>query len=110
MKADRNLLLCSFSCPLTVHIFLHFSWLVQDPQDYLIYYLCFCGFDLPLVFPSGTVLVGIVPQTEYKMPGGRPRNQWTASKKRQLVRLYTLTRLEVKKIQLLLEENGFNPW
>ncbi|KAF4625416.1 hypothetical protein G7Y89_g12751 [Cudoniella acicularis] len=44
-----------------------------------------------------------------KGPGGRPPNAWTHSRRRKLVRLYTLTTLTNKEIQSVLEEDGFSP-
>ncbi|PVH67852.1 hypothetical protein DL98DRAFT_579061 [Cadophora sp. DSE1049] len=41
--------------------------------------------------------------------GGRPRNAWTPSRQRQLVRLYTLTRLTKDEIQKVLKGKDFNP-
>ena len=42
-------------------------------------------------------------------PGGRPRNAWNPSRRRKLIRLYTLTTLNKKEIQAVLAEDGFNP-
>ncbi|KAH8670162.1 hypothetical protein BGZ60DRAFT_563677 [Tricladium varicosporioides] len=41
--------------------------------------------------------------------GGRPRNSWNSSRKRKLVRLYTLTDLSNAEIQKVLESQGFSP-
>jgi hypothetical protein len=41
--------------------------------------------------------------------GGRPQNAWTPSRKRKLVRLYTLTYLKVDEITEVLADVGFNP-
>jgi hypothetical protein len=43
------------------------------------------------------------------MPGGRPRNNWTATKERKLARLYCLTNLEINEIQVVLKADGFGP-
>jgi len=42
-------------------------------------------------------------------PGGRPRNAWTPSRQRKLVRLYTLTLLTKEEIKKVLEAPQFNP-
>ncbi|KAH6673277.1 hypothetical protein B0J14DRAFT_592910 [Halenospora varia] len=42
-------------------------------------------------------------------PGGRPRNSWTSSRRRKLIRLYTMTNLSIAEIQKVLETEGFNP-
>jgi hypothetical protein len=42
-------------------------------------------------------------------PGGRPRNEWTPSRRRKLVRLYTLTNLDKEEIQVVLKDGGFSP-
>ncbi|KAF8856405.1 hypothetical protein BDZ45DRAFT_727467 [Acephala macrosclerotiorum] len=41
--------------------------------------------------------------------GGRPRNAWTSSRRRKLVRLYTLTTLNINEIVRVLEAHEFNP-
>ncbi|CZR52604.1 uncharacterized protein PAC_02481 [Phialocephala subalpina] len=41
--------------------------------------------------------------------GGRPRNAWTSSRRRKLVRLYTLTTLNINEIVSVLKAHGFNP-
>jgi hypothetical protein len=42
--------------------------------------------------------------------GGRPRNAWTSSRHRKLVRLHTLTTLSKEEIGIVLSSNDFNPW
>ncbi|KAH8791183.1 hypothetical protein BGZ57DRAFT_995821 [Hyaloscypha finlandica] len=41
--------------------------------------------------------------------GGRPPNAWNPSRRRKLVRLYTLTKLSKEEIQKVLAAPGFNP-
>lgn len=41
--------------------------------------------------------------------GGRPRNAWTSSRQRLLVRLWTLTTLNKEEIQKVLKDDSFNP-
>jgi hypothetical protein len=42
--------------------------------------------------------------------GGRPRNAWTSSRHRKLVRLHTLTTLSKDEIRMVLSSNEFSPW
>jgi hypothetical protein len=42
--------------------------------------------------------------------GGRPRTQWTPSRRRRAVRLYLMTTLRVEDIREVLSEDGFKPW
>ncbi|KUJ13487.1 uncharacterized protein LY89DRAFT_737466 [Mollisia scopiformis] len=41
--------------------------------------------------------------------GGRPRNQWTSCRQRRLIRLYSLTTLDINEIQCVLKAHQFNP-
>jgi hypothetical protein len=41
---------------------------------------------------------------------GRPRNAWTPSKSRKLVRLYLMTNLSVDEIAIVLRTKDFKPW
>jgi len=41
---------------------------------------------------------------------GRPRNGWTPTRKRKLVRLYLMTELEVGEIVEVLKAKDFEPW
>jgi hypothetical protein len=50
-----------------------------------------------------------VPQKRRKLMG-RPKNVWTPSRRRKLVRLYLLSNLEVDEISKVLQADGFNPW
>jgi hypothetical protein len=43
-------------------------------------------------------------------PGGRPKNAWNSSRRRKLVRLYTLTNLNTAEIGKVLKADGFDPW
>jgi hypothetical protein len=43
-------------------------------------------------------------------PGGRPKNAWNSSRRRKLVRLYTLTHLSTVEIGKVLKADDFNPW
>lgn len=45
-----------------------------------------------------------------KGPGGRTANDWTSSRNRKLVRLYTLTQLTKKEIRKALKAKDFDPW
>jgi hypothetical protein len=42
-------------------------------------------------------------------PGGRPPNAWNPSRRRKLVRLYTLTKLDKDEISKVLQADGFQP-
>lgn len=41
---------------------------------------------------------------------GRPRNDWTRSRSRKLVRLYLMTDLRVEEIVKVLQAKSFSPW
>jgi len=41
---------------------------------------------------------------------GRPKNAWTASRSRKLVRLYLMTSLDVDEIAKVLRTKDFAPW
>ncbi len=41
---------------------------------------------------------------------GRPKNNWTPTRKRKLVRLYLMTDLDVGEIVEVLRGKGFQPW
>ncbi|KAK0100667.1 hypothetical protein ONS95_007119 [Cadophora gregata] len=41
--------------------------------------------------------------------GGRPKNAWTSSRKRKLVRLYSLTTLDKDEIRQVLKDHDFDP-
>ena|SRR6187402_42572 len=41
---------------------------------------------------------------------GRPKNGWTPTRKRKLVRLYLMTELDVDEIGEVLRAKGFQPW
>lgn len=41
---------------------------------------------------------------------GRPKNDWTCSRRRKLVRLYLMTDLEVDEIVKVLRTDSFEPW
>lgn len=41
---------------------------------------------------------------------GRPRNGWTASRRRKVVRLYLMTNLEVDEIAKVLRTDNFKTW
>src|ERR1700691_6647195 len=43
-------------------------------------------------------------------PMGRPRNGWTPTRKRKLVRLYLITYLNVGEIAEVLRGKHFQPW
>jgi hypothetical protein len=43
-------------------------------------------------------------------PMGRPRNGWTPTRKRKLVRLYLMTDLNVGEIAEVLRGKHFQPW
>ena len=43
-------------------------------------------------------------------PMGRPKNGWTPSKKRKLVRLYVMTELDVGEIAAVIQAKRFQPW
>jgi hypothetical protein len=45
-----------------------------------------------------------------KGPGGRPKNAWDPSRRRKLIRLYTLTQLSKDEIKEVLRSDDFNPW
>lgn len=45
-----------------------------------------------------------------KGPGGRAATNWTPSRNRKLVRLYTLTQLTKKGIRKVLKAKDFDPW
>ncbi|KAF4630826.1 hypothetical protein G7Y89_g7308 [Cudoniella acicularis] len=47
--------------------------------------------------------------SQSKNSGGRPRNNWTSSRRRKLVRLYILTSLTITEIQKALQSESFNP-
>jgi len=42
-------------------------------------------------------------------PGGRPKLDWTSSRKRKLGRLYLLTDIAISDIQQVLKDEKFNP-
>lgn len=41
---------------------------------------------------------------------GRPRNEWTSTRLRKLVRLYLMTELDVSEISRVLSAGDFQPW
>jgi hypothetical protein len=41
---------------------------------------------------------------------GRPKNGWTATRKRKLIRLYLMTELDVAEISQVLRAENFQPW
>lgn len=41
---------------------------------------------------------------------GRPKNGWTATRKRKLIRLYLMTELDVLEIAQVLRAESFQPW
>jgi hypothetical protein len=41
---------------------------------------------------------------------GRPKNGWTPTRLRKLVRLYLMTNLDVVEISKVLRAKGFEPW
>jgi hypothetical protein len=41
---------------------------------------------------------------------GRPKNGWTATRKRKLIRLYLNTELDVVEISQVLRAENFQPW
>lgn len=41
---------------------------------------------------------------------GRPKNGWTPTRLRKLVRLYLMTNLEVVEIAKVLQTKDFKPW
>lgn len=45
-----------------------------------------------------------------RKPMGRPRNDWTASRRRKLIRLYLMTELNVGELGATLRSDRFQPW
>lgn len=41
---------------------------------------------------------------------GRPKNGWTRSRRRKLVRLYLMTDLDVDELAATLRSDQFKPW
>ncbi len=53
---------------------------------------------------------GRTPEKKRLKPMGRPRNGWTPTRKRKLVRLYLMTELNVGEIAEVLRAKHFQPW
>jgi hypothetical protein len=53
---------------------------------------------------------GKTPDKKKLKPMGRPRNGWTPTRKRKLVRLYLMTELNVGEIAEVLRAKHFQPW
>lgn len=84
----------------------------------------FSVFSTPVSIPSSTSSHAGAPTTRKRGRGtqeakisqkrrkviGRPKNGWTASRRRKLVRLYLMTNLEVNEIAKVLRTENFKPW
>src|SRR4051794_15908678 len=64
----------------------------------------------PRVAKRGRELQGEKISKKRKKVIGRPKNDWTPSRRRKLVRLYLMTNLEPKEIARVLRDGSFSPW
>lgn len=53
---------------------------------------------------------GELPTPKRRKPTGRPKNGWTPSRRRKLVRLYLMTELNVDELAATLRTDRFKPW
>lgn len=65
----------------------------------------------PLLSKKRKVSANAGPPVEKRVKRmGRPKNGWTATRKRKLIRLYLMTELDVLEIAQVLRAETFQPW